>query len=839
MDIANPTLWVAVILSLVTVNAVLGRLWRKLQDNLARNNHEDGVLIEVIMDRKEVKSPFAIEQMWNNLHSIGQEKGSRSMFKPQPLIGFEIHAIHDESQGKDEIRFLFWVHKRHKEMLVRRLLADYQSAQIEECEDRYYTPDFDDERLFAAAEMKLRHHYALSLRPYHDFEKANPMNAITSAMAELDDQEEMFLQVLLRPVDDRWREVSQNILKRYEETGRKPQAAKSGLKVFEILMMPFYWIIEILRVVLQHLLHSTHGPSSRHDGAHRPRPGSIERHEQESMSRKALNHHGYAVKIRCLTATPYGRSRAEERLDALIAAFNEVEADNALDAVYIPESKIEDFLDEMRIRYFPNDEKHSIISTIELAAFCHLPGIDNITPGIKRIAARQIARPTQVKAIDVFAQDDKGNLIGIAPSDRLRHTFIMGMTGVGKTTLIERMILNDIAQGRGVIVLDPHGDLAESVTAKIDSTRPDVYIFRPFDLNHPVGLNILEVESIDENMREMEKQLVVDSFITTLRRVFPPGSIGASSDDFFRMAASALVDQPGGASFLEVLLILTSNTYREQAVQYIQTPQVKYFWEHQFPSIIQTPQTRSLLAAPLNKTRRFVADRMVSRIICQLESTLNIKNIMDSGSVLICNLSQGLCGEENSNLLGAMLLAKIQIAAMMRAGIPEEQRIPCYVYVDEFQNFLRGESAASSFEKMLSEARKYRIALTMANQYLYQIGDLKEAIFGNCGSIVSFRVGPMDADLLEKYFNIGENPVTAQELKMLEKFQIAARLMADGITGPPMTAWTLPPVEAHPNANADELIRRSRADISVPRKEVEDEIMKRIAEFSKTNVDIN
>lgn len=811
--------------------------WRSLQDRLAEQAGAHGVLYEVIVDREEARDPFAIEQLWSYMHGICRDRNWLSWFEPLPFIAFEVHSLHRSDQGRNEICFYFWVPREFEEMLVRRIRATYPHAQIKPASPDYIPVPSDDpdQRIFAGAELELKYHHALPLRTYQEFTKSDPLNAIASAMAELEDREEMVLQVLMRPVGDySWRKQSLRVLKEYERTGRRPRPVNPGLYAFVALLRPVALLGDLIGAAVKHLVYPGRmdkPPEVREEN----RSGIVEKREQQSMGMKTIEQHGFAIRIRALVATPYGSERAMGRLRALVAAFNELNADNVLVARYPRREQMDAFARQVARRHFPNDYRRNVVSPMELAAFCHLPGPNNLVPGIKRISARELARPAAVRSVDYFARDKNGNLIGLDIESRMRHMFVIGMTGVGKSTMLERMVINDIHAGRGVILIDPHGDLARSVIEKIDSSRPDVYVFRPYDIEYPVGLNILEVESLDPAQRELEKQLVVDSFITTLKRVFPPGSIGPSSEDIFRMAASALVDQPDGASFLEVLLMLTSHSYREKAIKFIEIPQVKHYWTVNFPAIEANRNTQALLAPPLNKTRRFVADRMVSRIICQLESTLNIKSIMDSGGVLICDLSQGLTGEENSVLLGSMILAKIQIAAMMRANIPYEQRTPCFVYVDEFQNFVGGsESSARSFEKMLSEARKYRISLTMANQYLGQLTPaLQAAIFGNCGSIVAFRVGPFDADVLEKYFAVGEHRFTAEDLKLLEKYQVAARLMVDGVTGPPVTAWTLPPVEPHPNANPDLIIERSRSVIGVDRRKVEESIMQRMQEYDK------
>ncbi len=400
------------------------------------------------------------------------------------------------------------------------------------------------------------------------------------------------------------------------------------------------------------------------------------------------------------------------------------------------------------------------------------------------------------------------------------------------------MIINDIERGRGAVVIDPHGELVDVVLEKISPKRKDIYVLDPADINYPFGLNLLEISSREPDRREMEKSLVVDSYITLFKRVFGDGAIGPNTDDIFRMSAAAILDAPGGGGLLEMLLILVNDGYRQTIIPHIQDPIVKNYWEVVFPSLNQNKQFATAnLNAPLNKIRRFLSDSVTANIICQKKSTVDVAEIINSGGVILARFSRGDVGFENSALLGTMLISKVQIAAMQRVNIPMELRVPTFLYVDEFQNFVGDSGGAKSFAEILSEARKYRLGLVIAHQFLDQLRQsggnfLMSAIFNNCGTLLTFRVGPTDAKFFsEFYYNPDNNTgYKTQDIANLGKFTIIARVMTkEGIQSHPFTAYPLPPVKANPDANPDLIRERSRRLIGSPRELVRESINRRAA----------
>lgn len=395
------------------------------------------------------------------------------------------------------------------------------------------------------------------------------------------------------------------------------------------------------------------------------------------------------------------------------------------------------------------------------------------------------------------------------------------------------MIIRDIESGRGAIVLDPHGELIDVILEKISTDREDVFVLDPADIGFPFGLNLLELNSPDPLRRELEKVLVVDAYITVMKRVFGEASIGANTDDIFRMSCSAILDHPEGGGLLEMLLMITSDIYRARVVQFVKDPVVKNYWEVVFPTLAgQGKFLVQNLNAPLNKLRRFIANGVVANIICQQKSTINIADTMNSGGVILARFSRGDMGFENSALLGTMLISKIQIAAMQRVNIPQSQRVPTYLYVDEFQNFVGDSGGAKSFAEILSEARKYRLGLVIAHQFIEQLRQsgsnfLMEAIFNNCGTTITFRVGATDSQFYEKvyYDRDTDKGYKANDIANLGRGEVVMRVMTKtGLQSQPFIAKTFLPVKASPRANPDIIRKRSRSLISIPRKDILDSI---------------
>ncbi|MDP3837112.1 MAG: type IV secretion system DNA-binding domain-containing protein [bacterium] len=401
---------------------------------------------------------------------------------------------------------------------------------------------------------------------------------------------------------------------------------------------------------------------------------------------------------------------------------------------------------------------------------------------------------------------------GIKTDDRRRHMYLIGKTGMGKSTIQENMIVGDIRAGHGLAVVDPHGDLAEKIIQYIPNNRiKDVVYFNPADMDFPIAFNVLE--QVEPHLRH----LVASGLLGVFQKLWAD-SWGPRLEYILRNAILAILDFPG-STLLGVVRMLSDKTYRKRVVANIKDPVVKAFWEKEFASYAD--KFASEAVSPIqNKVGQFLSSSLMRNIIGQVKSAINIREIMDDGKILIMNLSKGRIGEDNSALLGAMMITKIQLAAMSRVDMPEKERKDFYLYIDEFQNF-----STDSFANILSEARKYHLNLILAHQYIEQLSEkVKPAVFGNVGTMVSFRVGATDAEELAKEFA----PVfTEEDLVNLPKYEMYLKLMIDGVASSPFSAKGLAPLtDEERTFNVDKVIEVSREKFASRRSEVEDRILR-------------
>ncbi|MDD5396618.1 MAG: type IV secretion system DNA-binding domain-containing protein [Candidatus Moranbacteria bacterium] len=401
-------------------------------------------------------------------------------------------------------------------------------------------------------------------------------------------------------------------------------------------------------------------------------------------------------------------------------------------------------------------------------------------------------------------------VFGIKTDDRTRHMYIIGKTGMGKTNLLENLVVQDIRNGHGICYIDPHGDTAEKLLKAVPAERiNDVIYLNPADQNFPLAFNVME--SVDPDYRH----LVASGLIGVFKKIWAD-SWGPRLEYILRNAILALLEYPG-STLLGVTRILVDKKYREKVVEKVTDPVIRQFWVDEFPK--WSDKVLQEVVSPIqNKVGQFLSSSLIRNIVGQTQSSFDIRNAMDTQKILIINLSKGRIGEDNGALLGAMMITKIQLAAMGRVDISEDDRKDFYLYVDEFQNF-----ATESFANILSEARKYRLNLILANQYITQIDEkVRDAIFGNAGTIISFRVGAMDAEFLEKEFA----PVFVQnDIVNLPKYNIYLKLMIDGIAGDAFSAQVLPPIYIGDTVgNEEKIIASSRQRYASSKEEVEDKI---------------
>ena len=413
----------------------------------------------------------------------------------------------------------------------------------------------------------------------------------------------------------------------------------------------------------------------------------------------------------------------------------------------------------------------------------------------------------------------KREIFGIRGDDRGKHIYVIGKTGMGKSTMLENMAIQDIQNGEGLAFIDPHGATAEKLLDFVPQNRvKDVVYFAPFDTENPIGFNVMEDVGYDK------RHLVVSGLMGALKRIWVD-AWSARMEYILQNTLLALLEYPD-STLLDVNRMLTNKTFRQDVVTKISDPVVKSFWTEEFAAFTDT-YTREATPAIQNKIGQFTANPLIRNIVGQAKSTFDLRKMMDEKKIFIVNLSKGRMGETNAALLGSMLVVKIYLAAMSRASEPASRmtKLPrFYFYVDEFQSMMN-----EAFADILSESRKYKLALTLANQYIEQMEEnVRDAVFGNIGTLIVFRVGPFDAEVLKTVF---EPTFMVEDLVGLGIGQIYLTLMIDGVGSQPFSAETIPPIENPSISYRDDVIENSRAQFSRPRAEIEDIVRKRQIEF--------
>ncbi|MGM0439380.1 MAG: CxxC-x17-CxxC domain-containing protein [Patescibacteria group bacterium] len=420
---------------------------------------------------------------------------------------------------------------------------------------------------------------------------------------------------------------------------------------------------------------------------------------------------------------------------------------------------------------------------------------------------------------------NKKKKFGIKRDDRRRHFYVIGKTGMGKTALLQNMMVQDIRNGEGFGFVDPHGEAAEELLDFIPPERiNDVVYFNPADVSHAIGFNVLE------HVEEDKRHLVASGLMGIFKKIWPD-VWSARMEYILNNTVLALLEYPN-STMLGINRMMADKNYRKDVIRKVSDPMVKSFWKNEFGRYSEQFAVEAT-AAIQNKVGQFLSAPLIRNIVGQVKSTIDMREIMDEGKILILNLSKGKIGEDNAKLLGGLLVTKLQLAAMSRVDMPEEERKDFFLYIDEFQNF-----ASKSFVTILSEARKYRLALILAHQYISQLEEdekvghsMRNAVFGNVGTIVSFRVGAEDAEALEKEFTPDIYP---EDFINLPKYNVYVKLMIDGVSGKPFSAETLPPPEPPVDSEKDKIIRVSKERYAIPREKIEDKLNRWLGDFEET-----
>jgi hypothetical protein len=548
-----------------------------------------------------------------------------------------------------------------------------------------------------------------------------------------------------------------------------------------------------------------------------------DREDSVSGAVDKLNRLLFAVNVRISVITPAASARdAAAKLQEIMGSFRQFTLPQS-NGFSMGSPKVATQIS------FSFDDPGFVLSIEELATLWHVPNILVKTPNFDWVVSKKLEPPVNLPIPGVT--DDEQSLtilgesvfhgqrlkFGIRGIDRQRHMYIIGKTGMGKSVLLQNMVYSDIHAGKGVGVIDPHGDLIEAILRFTPKSRSnDIVLFDPADRDFPISFNMLECNNPDQ------RPLVASGMMSVFTKLWPDVWSGRM-EHILRNTLLALLEAEG-SSMLGILRMFADDAYRKKVVDHTTDPFVKSFWEAEYSTWTEKYRTEAI-AAIQNKIGQLLGTPLIRNIVGQVRSTLDIRHAMDTGKIVLVNLSKGKIGEDTSAFLGSMLVTKFQIDAMSRADIPEEERREFCLYVDEFQNF-----ATKSFATILSEARKYKLALTMANQYVGQLvigekdSSLRDAIFGNVGSLISFQIGSDDAEELSLQF---EEMVSPKDILSLPKYHAYVRLMIDGIPSKPFSVGTLPPPKFEVDEPQVEKYRQiSRERYTEKRAIVEDKIMR-------------
>ncbi len=680
---------------------------KKLRKRDRNEKASDGVLMEVRVPKNNEVEIGVAEKMFANLYGIsGKADGIGENFTVSNCVSFEMVGL------PGEIRFYVHCPRKYADLVEKQILGSYQDADVSVVgEYNIFAPDTEVEY----ARLVLDEESYCPIRVAEDF-TGDPIANILSTLSKMSENEGAMVQLVVAPASSTWQKNGAGFIKKVESNNADPEKKKIN----------------------------------------------VPQEKMQAISKK-ISKQGLLAEIRIMTSAP-DKSIAKMHLDNILSAYDQYSNPgiNKLKKKKVSKSQEKSFFYDVIYRRTPEDE-NSILNIEELAALFHFPNKDISTPNIKWLLSKELLADNDISS-DINSRDTiwvgnnyfrgKKKIICFERDDRRRHSYVLGQTGTGKSWLMVRMILQDIYNGDGVCFIDPHGSAAEMILERIPPERAeDVIYFNAGDFERPFGLNIMEYYN------EQHKHQIVNSFIALLIRLFDPHNQGYAGPAFQQAVRNSMLTAMSrpDSTLIEVVRILQD----EEWVMNYWLPQIKdelvlRYWTDQVAKTDKKTKAESLTYF-ISKFDKFTTNLAIRNIIGQSQSSFDFRKVMDEGKILIVNLSKGIIGDENMSFLGLLLVQKILAAALSREDIPEDQRKDFFFYADEFQNF-----ATEEFNSILSEARKYRLNLTLGHQYIGQLPeDIKNAVFGNVGSLFITRCGPDDAKFLETPF---EGYVTAGDI---------------------------------------------------------------------------
>jgi hypothetical protein len=753
----------ALILLLVVLVLVFGYMFFQWLKHRRREDYAlNFVTLLVRLPKDNEIKIDAAEQMFTGLYSL-KKSGPLQFLKPEDIFSFEIVAL------QEKIEFHVNCPRKIQDLVEKQIHGAYPQADIKEIDEANI---FNEKGKVAFEALKLDKSTYLPLRTYKDL-PTDGLSLLTSAMSKMRFGEGAVLQLVLEPASKKWRKTGKSYISREKKREADPDTATYG-----------------------------HDPK-----------------EMEAIATKAEKP-GFRVAIRIVVSAD-NEAMAESHLNNIKGGFSQFRSGyNSFTKVrFFPKHL---FMIDFLYRYMPLFNLTTpILNTEELATIFHFPNKTVETHHIEKLNAKSAPAPNEVPNEGLYLGKSfyrgEERDVHMSLNDRRRHSYIVGKTGTGKSEYLKELILQDIEAGHGVCAIDPHGDFVEDILKLMPPERAeDVIYFNPSDLERPMGMNIMEAETEDQ------MHFVASSVINLMYKLYDPhrtGIIGPRFEHAIRNAMLTIMSRPG-ATFVELVRALTDSKYVDELLPYVKDPMVKRYWTDQ---IAQTSDFHKseVLDYIVSKFGRFVTNRTMRNIIGQPKSAFDFREAMDSKKIILCNLSKGILGEEDAKFLGLILIPKVLTAAMSRQNTPMEQRPDFFLYVDEFQNF-----ATEDFAVILSEARKYRLNLTVANQYISQIDEeVKNAVFGNVGTMVSFRIGVTDANFLQHEFVPTFNE---SDLTNIEKFHVYIKTIVKNEPVPPFSMSLMKDMDAQDarkNPKLAEMIKQlSRLKYGIDKEQIEAEI---------------
>lgn len=734
--------------------------------------------------------------LYNILASTAVPKGFKSKFYGQRHIAFEIIA------AKGVINYYAAVPVALVSVVEQAITSAYPSARLEEVEEHNLFNEAGRISGTIGGELVLKKEFANSIATFQE-SKRDSMQSILNSLSSLTKEDGVGIQILLRPAYDGW---TKNALSAASKI-RKDKGKKSGASalnwrgVGEALWKP---------------------PEVKETKAEDKQLTTLEQAKVDSIEEKT-RHPGYETLIR-VVASSNTSGRSQALLSNVVASFSLFDAPGRNGFKFVPAKVMESFTTAFIFRFFPQEINQNILNAVELATIFHFPDQKNTpTSQLQRQASKQVDGPNNIP--------EKGLLLGynvfrgiqkeirLTDKDRARHMYIIGQTGTGKSVLLENLALQDMIDGKGFAFIDPHGDTAETLLSMVPKERTeDVIYFAPGEMDFPLGLNLFEFQ-----YRE-QRDFLIQEAINMLYKLYDPqrqGIIGPRYEHLFRNAALTVMAGPDGGTFVDIPKLFNDKSYVNQKLKYVTDQTVLDFWLKEMPGSERSNEFGEVKSWFVSKFGAFLSNEMMRNIIGQTKSAFDLRQVMDEGKILLVNLSKGKTGELNAKLLGMIFVMKFYAAAMGRANVPESERRDFSLYVDEFQNF-----STETFSDILSEARKYHLSLIVANQFVGQLTEeIRDAVFGNVGTVISSRTGANDADFLVKYFT----PIfDTEDMTKMPNYNWAAQMLINGVPAQPFSMNSLPPL-GNPNKELGLALKRlSAAKYGRPKAIVEKEIFDRL-----------